>query len=242
MSENLIKSKHRVQKHGEVFTPSWLVEEMLNLEGVNQSCQELKDTFLEPSAGEGVFLSHILKRKLQMVEKNYSESLTRYENYSLYALSTIYGIELLEDNAQMCVINLYEVYKDFYTRVAKKFDQNCKENVNSSAKVIISTNICQGNFLTKLKPDGTPIIFSEWTIVNKLRKDVSVIKVQRTEYSLEDILDSKKNQRGSLYEKPNQIGQLDLFEDEDEKDKVPDSMKYVISKIVDVYKEETEYD
>ena len=245
MSEKLIKSKHRVQKHGEVFTPNWMVEQMLDSPGVKEACEDLKSTFLEPSAGEGSFLSAILNRKLKMVEEKYSENLARYENYSLYALTTIYGVELLEDNAQMCVMNLYEVYKEHYLKVAQKFGEFCKDEVNSSAKVIISANIAQGNFLTKLKPDGKQIVFSEWEIMNELRKDINTIKVQRTEYSLEDIILGKKNELGSLYKIPEPLGQIDLFdlfEEETEFEEENDNVHYVVSKITDVYKEETEHD
>lgn len=245
MSEKLIKSKHRVQKHGEVFTPNWMVEQMLDSPGVKEACEDLKSTFLEPSAGEGSFLSAILNRKLKMVEEKYSENLARYENYSLYALTTIYGVELLEDNAQMCVMNLYEVYKEHYLKVAQKFGEFCKDEVNSSAKVIISANIAQGNFLTKLKSDGKQIVFSEWEIMNELRKDINTIKVQRTEYSLEDIILGKKNESGSLYKIPEPLGQIDLFdlfEEETEFEEENDNVHYVVSKIADVYKEETEHD
>ena len=52
-SEKLIKSKERVQKHGEVFTPSWMVQKMLDTEGVKEACEHLTATFLEPAAGDG---------------------------------------------------------------------------------------------------------------------------------------------------------------------------------------------
>ena len=46
-SEELIKSKARVQKHGEVFTPSWMVQKMLDTEGVKEACEHLTATFLD---------------------------------------------------------------------------------------------------------------------------------------------------------------------------------------------------
>ena len=100
MPEKLIKSKARVQKHGEVFTPSWMIQKMLNAEGVKEACENLTTTFLEPAAGEGNFLVAILKRKLAMVSKKYNKSIRQYTHYSLYALSTLYGVELLEDNVE----------------------------------------------------------------------------------------------------------------------------------------------
>lgn len=46
-SEKLIKSKERVQKHGEVFTPSWMVQKILDTEDVKEACENLTATFLE---------------------------------------------------------------------------------------------------------------------------------------------------------------------------------------------------
>lgn len=62
LPEKLIKSKARVQKHGEVFTPLGWFRKMLNAEGVKEACENLTTTFLEPVAGEGNFLVAILKR------------------------------------------------------------------------------------------------------------------------------------------------------------------------------------
>lgn len=243
MSEKLIKSKHRVQKHGEVFTPNWMVERMLNRKDIKEACENLTVTFLEPAAGEGNFLMAILKRKLKMIEDKHSETLIKYENYSLYALSTIYGIELLEDNAQMCVINLYEIYKESYSKIAMKFGENVKNSVLSSAKVIISSNIAQGNFLTKQTPDGKPIVFSEWRSINQLRKDTQVIKISRTEYSLDDIISGSENKVGSITKPPKITEQLDLFDSFDDDFNIETEvniMYYIIVKITEVYNEETE--
>ncbi|HEO0860675.1 TPA: methylase, partial [Streptococcus agalactiae] len=73
MEENLIKSKHRVQKHGEVFTPSWMVQKMLDTPGIKEACENVSATFLEPSAGDGNFLQAILERKLASVIKQYGK-------------------------------------------------------------------------------------------------------------------------------------------------------------------------
>ena len=80
-----------------------MVEKMLGVDGIKEACENLLTTFLEPAAGDGNFLKAILKHKLEMVTRKYATTLLRYENYSLLALSTIYGIELLEDNAQSAV-------------------------------------------------------------------------------------------------------------------------------------------
>ena len=197
--EKIIKSKKRVQNHGEVFTPIRIVKKMFDLPNIREACQNLTSTFLEPAAGEGVFLVEVLNRKMKMIAKNYDDDLTRYENYSLLALSTLYGVELLEDNAKKCVMNMYQVYYEEYRQQAIVHCAKVKNKVLDSAKLIISNNIAQGNFLTKLSADGNPIIFSEWQPVN-FRKDAKTIRIQRTEYTIDDILDNveKKAERLQL--------------------------------------------
>src|SRR5690625_3297407 len=107
-TEKIINSKKRIQNHGEVFTPKRIINEMLDLPNIREACQNITSTFLEPAAGEGAFLVEILNRKMKMVIKNYGDDITRFENHSLLALSTLYGVELLEDNAQKCVMNMYQ--------------------------------------------------------------------------------------------------------------------------------------
>ena len=69
MKEEIIKSKIRVQKHGEVFTPKRIVNKMLDIPEVKDACENLTATFLEPAAGEGASLVAILERKLNMVSE-----------------------------------------------------------------------------------------------------------------------------------------------------------------------------
>lgn len=240
--EKIIKSKKRIQNHGEVFTPKRIVNKMLDLPNIREACRNLTYTFLEPAAGEGAFLVEVLDRKMKMVVKNYGDDLTRYENYSLLALSTLYGVELLEDNAQKCVMNMYQVYYEAYQQQAIEHNKKVKSKVLDSAKLIISNNIAQGNFLTKLSPDGNPIVFSEWHPIN-LRKDgVKTIKVQRTEYTLMDILDGIEKEGGEPVSHSVKAEQLDLFDffDDEVAEKEKKRIKYVPVKITQVYKEEME--
>ena len=63
---NLTRSKLRVADHGEVFTPVWLVEAMLDL--VKDETERIDSRFLEPACGSGNFLVPILRRKLGVAE------------------------------------------------------------------------------------------------------------------------------------------------------------------------------
>lgn len=242
INEQIIKTKKRVQNHGEVFTPKRIVKKMLNLPDVYEACQNLTTTFLEPAAGEGVFLVEVLSRKMDMIAKNYGDNLTCYENYSLLALSTLYGVELLEDNAQKCVMNMYQVYYEAYQKQAKKHDKNMKTKVLNSAKLIISKNVAQGNFLTKLSASGNPIVFSEWKVLN-ISKENKTLNIQRTEYTLDDILTGVEKENGEVSTHSKKIEQLNLFDsfnDEEVIKKEKKRMRYRHVKITDVYKQEME--
>lgn len=247
MSERLIKSKKRVQKHGEVFTPNWMVEQILNNNEIKKSYENLTTTFLEPAAGEGNFLIAILKRKLEMVEKLYSNTIIQFENFSLYALSTIYGIELLEDNVQICVTNLFKVYYDFYIKIAQKLNKKIKKKILDSAKVIIKANIVQGDFLTHKNKDNVPIIFSEWNVTNKLTSKTKTISVLRTEYTFDEILQGKENKLGNISEftikyEQKYFPRYFRINNESDVECTDVNLSYLKVKITDIYKEELSVD
>jgi len=84
MTEKLTKSKARVKELGEVFTPAALVSAMLDKMPADSWLPD--KTWLEPSCGTGNFLVQILQRKLSAGHS------------PLEALSTIYGIDIMEDN------------------------------------------------------------------------------------------------------------------------------------------------
>lgn len=95
-----IKSRERVANHGEVFTPEWLVNDMLDL--VKREVERVDSRVLEPACGSGNFLVQVLRRKLDAVEATYRNSQRERANQALYGLMCIYGIELLPDNVNEC--------------------------------------------------------------------------------------------------------------------------------------------
>ena len=99
MSEQvqLVKSRQRVADHGEVFTPEWMVNDMLDL--VKDESERIDARVLEPACGEGAFLQEILRRKLSTVHARYGKNDFERGHYALLALMSTYGIELLADNA-----------------------------------------------------------------------------------------------------------------------------------------------
>jgi len=243
LTEKIIKCKTRVQKHGEVFTPIRIVNQMLDQPGIKEACENLTSTFLEPSVGEGVFLVAVLDRKLKMVAKKYNKSLNHFENYSLLALTTIYGVELLEDNTQTCVMNIYLKYYEHYKEQTYKHNGKIKQKVLDSAKKIIALNIANGNFLTRKSINGEPIVFSKWEPKN-LRRNTKTIIVQRTEYTIDEIYGNVEKENGQiLKDKSFSTEQMDIFsflEQDIAQEEQSVEMRYIPVRITDVYKEEME--
>src|SRR5699024_8445112 len=153
-------------------------------------------------------------------------------------------IELLEDNAQTCVMNMFQQYYDKYKKQVEHHNGELKKKVINSAKKIISLNIVNGNFLTRKSIDGNPLVFSEWQPIN-MRKTIKNIKIQRTEYTLDEIYGSVEKENGqainNAIQQPMQLDLFDFLEDGTENTyEVKKEMLYIPVKIIDVYKEEME--
>lgn len=239
MVENTIKSNQRVKDHGEVFTPVSVVQFMLNQPGIKEITESLDATFLEPSAGEGAFLLALLERKLEVAAR-LSESASEYDENALIGLSSLYGVELLEDNIEQLVMNLIILFSNVYSNtVTEKFDGTVNGDVIESAKTIIRANMLQGNALTGLTDRGDELIFSEWKI---LPMRYRVRKVQRTEYTLDSILNDGNPMAG--ISNHDEVKEFDLFtgwlEDDDSKKAQPELLRYKPVKITEVYQRLTE--
>lgn len=154
----LIKSKKRVADHGEVFTPPWLVEAMLDL--VKDESKRIDSRFLESACGSGNFLKQILIRKLAAVESRYGRSEFERNHYALLALMCIYGIELLHDNINECHANLLEIFSDY-------LNLNSIGNLYVAAKYVLTQNIVHGDALTMRDSNSKPITFAEWGYLGK---------------------------------------------------------------------------
>ena len=133
--------------------------------------ENIESTFLEPACGSGNFLSEILSTKLNVVRERYRKNQLEYERYAFIAVSSIYGIELLEDNVKECKSNLFQLFSTHYKTIFKK---NCKDKLLKSIKYILEKNIICGDALTlnttNLNP--TPITFSQWSSLgsNKIKR------------------------------------------------------------------------
>ncbi|MDQ2655769.1 MAG: SAM-dependent methyltransferase, partial [Chloroflexota bacterium] len=168
---NLIKSKQRVADHGEVFTPPWLVEKMLDL--VKDETARIDSRFLEPACGSGNFLVPVLQRKLAAVQVKYGRNDFERRHFALLALMCIYGIELLPDNIAECRANLLEVFAGY---LALSED----DDLYYAASAVLALNLVQGDAMTMRDPSGGPITVVEWGYLGKG-------KFQRRDFRLDEM-------------------------------------------------------
>jgi SAM-dependent methyltransferase len=194
---NQVISKQRVADHGEVLTHEREVNAMLDL--VKAETERIESRFLEPACGNGNFLAEILRRKLAVVEARYSKSQLDWERNAVVSISSVYGIDILEDNVVACRARLFEIFDVAYTA---RFKSQTRDECRNTVKFLLGRNIIWGDALS-LKTVGEnsqPIIFSEWSPVNG-----SMMK--RRDYML-----------SFLVEKTHQFS---LFNDENEAASVP---------------------
>ena len=173
-SRDLIRSKQRVADHGEVFTPTWLVDAMLDL--VKSEASRIESRFLESACGVGNFLVHVLQRKLATVEIKFGKSDFDRRANALLALMSTYGIELLADNISECRANMLRLFRDFL--MLKESDE-----LYRAASYVLSLNVVQGDSLATLNHADESIVFSEWTYLGKG-------KFQRQDFRMDALVQS----------------------------------------------------
>ena len=190
---SLIKSKERVADHGEVFTPPWMVEAMLDL--VKNESERIDSRFLEPACGSGNFLVQVLKRKLAAVELKYGKSDFERRHYALLAIMSIYGIELLPDNIVECTANLLEI-------LAGYLHLEATDELYRATSYVLSQNLIHADALKMRTQADEPITFAEWGYLGKG-------KFQRRDFCLHTLtLSSSFNTENSLFAN---LGMHDLF-------------------------------
>lgn len=187
--EKQVISKQRVTDHGEVFTNKREVNAMLDL--VKQETERIDSRFLEPACGTGNFLAEILERKLQVVESRYEKIQLEYERNAVLAVSSIYGIDILEDNVAECRNRLLEI---FHNRYQAKFKSAVNPECTRSIQYILQRNIIWGNALDLMTVGNAPvqIVFSEWSLING-----SMLK--RRDFTFHGLLDHAKMKEMPLF-------------------------------------------
>ena len=181
-----IKSKERVASRGEVFTAEREVKAMCDL--VKDECERIDSRFLEPACGNGNFLAEILGRKLAVVTKKYAKNPVEWKKNSFIAVSSLYGIDIMSDNAAECRQRLFSLWEAQLLSIAQH--KNSDEDLKKSIEFILSKNICVGNALTlktvdeAQKDTKNEIIFSEWSFIGDMlkRRDFSFNALVNQEY------------------------------------------------------------
>ena len=198
-NKSQIKSKKRVQERGEVFTNEREVKAMCDL--VKDETERIESRFLEPACGDGNFLAEIVTRKLAVVSKRYGKSETDWEKYSVLAMSSVYGVDIMPDNAAECRERLFKIWEKAYKRKCKTI---LSADCQNAVRFILSRNVLCGDALTMLDDNGNPIVFSEWSLIGS--------NMKRRDYTLANLLETQ-----SYYDLP-------LFEDVEDV-KVPKPVK-----------------
>ncbi len=185
--EKQIKEKSRVSNFGEVLTSKREVLDMLNL--VNTETLRLDSRFLEPACGDGNFLTEVLNFKLDILQKNYSKNQYEFEKFSIQIFTSIYGIDILEDNIISARERLFNQYFDLYD---KKFKSNINQKLLDCIKYILKLNLVHADALSlkKVKNDKF-IIFSEWSLVND--------KIKRRDFEFKNLIDYAPFEKGTLF-------------------------------------------
>jgi len=199
---NQVVSKKRVADHGEVYTRDREVKAMLDL--VKQETERIESRFLEPACGTGNFLLEVLDRKLRVVESRYKKSQLEYERYAVIAVSSIYGIDILDDNIEDCRNRLFYLFDQQYSSL---FQRKAKAECRRAVKYILKCNIIHGDALslTTASEPSAPIIFSEWSLVKR-----SLIK--RRDFAFHELMPDEKQVEPSLFSKLNKMEYSDTGE------------------------------
>jgi hypothetical protein len=159
---NLVNPRQRVIDHGEVFTPAWMVDAMLDL--VKGESERINSRFLEPACGSGNFLAPVLQRKLATVQTKFGRNEFDKRHNALMSVMCTYGIELLEDNVLECRNRLLVIFRD-YLRLPEEDPHAI------AAKKVLDLNIIHGDALSMMTQGKTPrpITFAEWAYLGKGR-------------------------------------------------------------------------
>ena len=200
VEEKQVVSKKRVSDHGEVYTGKREVNAMLDM--VKQETERIESRFLEPACGTGNFVTEILERKLRIVESRYGKSQLDYERNAVLAASSVYGIDILEDNVVDCRKRLFQIFDQEYSSLFKK---KAKEECRKAVQFILEKNIIWGDALTlkTVNDNPQPIAFSEWSPVNG-----SMLK--RREFAFHELLPKDKRRNLPLFSTTSQPLYSDL--------------------------------
>ena len=230
MAAKQVKSKQRVADHGEVFTAEREVNAMLDL--VKQETERIDSRFLEPACGDGNFLAEILRRKLVVAERESHQirlnrrTLARttlkaidkplFEKNAFIAVTSIYGIDILQDNVEVCRKRMFEIWNEAYSCICK---DEATDRCRAAIRYVLECNIVCGNALSMMQVDvsgndtDAPIVLPEWSFV---MGDM----VKRTDNRFSDLMIQDPKAKSLFKEETDAAPQslLDMLDKPDESD------------------------
>ncbi len=191
--KSLTKTKQRVADHGEVFTPAWMVEAMLDQ--VKDETDRIDSRFLEPACGDGNFLVQVLKRKLTAVEVKYGKSDFEKRHYALLSMMCVYGVELLQDNITECRTNLLKIFAEY-------LELESEDELYRAGVYILSQNLVHGDAMKMRSNENSAITFAEWGYLGKG-------KFQRRDFRYDSLTQSSAfSKEGELFA---HLGKHEIF-------------------------------
>ena len=134
------RDKLRVKATGEVFTPTKLVQEILD-EMPHELFSNPEKTFIDPACGDGQFLSEVLIRKMQSGIS------------FITALANIYGVDIMQDNIDLCRKRL--ACGSDNSLVVQILNRNiiCKD----ALKLFAGEDLFDGELHVQYRPDTHPL-------------------------------------------------------------------------------------
>lgn len=215
MGERQIKSRERVAERGEVFTAEREVNAMLDL--VKQETERIDSRFLEPACGTGNFLVEILRRKLEVIRRQYQKQLGELELQTTIALSSIYGVDIMKDNVEECCQRLFDIVCSWYSEV-HPLQKAPSQKLSATWSYVLHRNILWGDALTLREPvdakasiiekqNAKPITFSEWSFIRDMviRKDFHLAALVQAQSASVPFV--KNDQGGEVYLPPEPINE-----------------------------------
>lgn len=136
--EKIIKSKNRVRDQGEVFTQE---REVKNILALTQATDNIFWRFLEPACGNGNFLVEIVRQRLMRIKQTPTYRPADKREYAIIKMiSTIYGVDIAEDNIAECK-------KRIMDEIFKFTPKKSSATFLLAVKSILDTNIQLGDML-----------------------------------------------------------------------------------------------
>ena len=174
-SQKQIKSKSRVRERGEVFTNE---REVNNILALTKATSNWYWRFLEPACGNGNFLEAIVRQRLEHLKQNKQEWHPKNREFAvLRVLTTIYGVDIAEDNIAECRKRMRGVVFDYMPkRTSAEFLMATDE--------ILRTNLIVGDMIN----GKDKIFFVEYSAPVKGRFKRRVYALTDMELGIEKII------------------------------------------------------